>query len=225
MVALGKRYGIPVMEDLGSGSLVDFARYGLVKEPTVQETLAQGADVVTFSGDKLLGGPQAGIIVGRKPMVDAIRKNQLNRALRIDKLTLLALEETLRLYRDEASAVRRIPTLRMMLGSYREMVRKAERLRNMIGNPRSRSFTVEMDDGNSRAGGGSLPLLELPTRLVCLVPRERDALFMERWLRAYTPPIITRVEKERVVLDVRTIQSREFSTVAEAVRSLAGTRG
>ncbi len=225
MVALGKRYGIPVMEDLGSGSLIDFARYGLIKEPTVQETLAQGADVVTFSGDKLLGGPQAGIVVGRKAMVDAIRKNQLNRALRIDKLTLLALEETLRLYRDEAGAVRRIPTLRMMLGSYGEMVRKAERLRKMIGNPRSRSFTVELDDGNSRVGGGSLPLLELPTRLVCLVPRERDALFMERWLRAHTPPIITRVEKERVVLDVRTIQSREFSTVAEAVRSLAGTRG
>ncbi|MBW2096794.1 MAG: L-seryl-tRNA(Sec) selenium transferase, partial [Deltaproteobacteria bacterium] len=225
LVDLGKRYGIPVMEDLGSGSLVDFSRYGLVKEPTVQETLAQGADVVSFSGDKLLGGPQAGIILGRKSIVDAIRKNQLNRALRIDKLTLLALEETLRLYRDEHTAVRVIPTLRMMLGSYREMVRKAERLRKMIGNPGSRSFTITMEDGNSRAGGGSLPLLELPTRLLCLVPRERDAQFMERWLRACDPPIIARVERERVVLDVRTIQSREFMTVAEAVRSLAKARG
>jgi len=225
LVDLGKRYNIPVMEDLGSGCLVDLSKYGLVKEPTVQETLAQGADVVSFSGDKLLGGPQAGIILGRKSIVDAIRKNQLNRALRIDKLTLFALEETLRLYRDEHTAVRLIPTLRMMLGTYRDMVRKAERLRKMIGSPGSRSFTLEMEDGSSRPGGGSLPLLELPTRLLCLVPRERDAQFMERWLRAYDPPIIVRIEKERVALDVRTIQSREFTTVAEAVRSLAKTRG
>jgi L-seryl-tRNA(Ser) seleniumtransferase len=225
LVDLGKRYGIPVMEDLGSGSLIDFSKYGLVKEPTVQETLAQGADVVSFSGDKLLGGPQAGIIVGRKSIVDAIRKNQLNRALRIDKLTLLALEETLRLYRDERTAVRLIPTLRMLLGSYREMVGKAERLRKMIGNPGSRLFTVQLEDGTSRAGGGSLPLLELPTRLLCLTPREKDAQSMERWLRAYDPPIIARVEKERVVLDVRTIQLREFTAVAEAVRSFARTRG
>jgi len=225
LVDLGKRYNIPVMEDLGSGCLVDLSKYGLVKEPTVQETLARGADVISFSGDKLLGGPQAGIILGRKSIVDAIRKNQLNRALRIDKLTLFALEETLRLYRDEHTAVRLIPTLRMMLGTYRDMVRKAERLRKMIGSPGSRSFTLEMEDGSSRPGGGSLPLLELPTRLLCLVPRERDAQFMERWLRAYDPPIIVRIEKERVALDVRTIQSREFTTVAEAVRSLAKTRG
>jgi len=225
LVGLGKRYGIPVMEDLGSGCLVDFAKYGLGKEPTVQETVARGADVISFSGDKLLGGPQAGIILGRKAIVDAIRKNQLNRALRIDKLTLLALEETLRLYRDEQRAVKVIPTLRMILGTYREMVRKAERLRKMIGNPGSRSFTIEMEDGSSRPGGGSLPLLELPTRLLCLVPREKDAQFLEQWLRAYSPPIITRVERERVVLDVRTIQPREFTTVAEAVRSLAKVQG
>lgn len=225
LVDLGRRYGIPVMEDLGSGCLIDLSKYGLLKEPTVRETLAQGADVVSFSGDKLLGGPQAGVILGRKSIVDAIRKNQLNRALRIDKLTLLALEETLRLYRDEHTAVRLIPTLRMMLGSYRQMVKKAERLRKMIGNCGNRHFMIEMADGNSRAGGGSLPLLELPTRLLCLVPRDKDARFMEQWLRAYDPPIVTRVEKERVVLDVRTIQAREFTTVAEAFRSLAKTRG
>jgi L-seryl-tRNA(Ser) seleniumtransferase len=225
LVDLGRRYGIPVMEDLGSGCLIDFSKYGLVKEPTVQETLAQGADVVSFSGDKLLGGPQAGIILGRKSIVDAVRKNQLNRALRIDKLTLLALEQTLRLYRDERAAVRLIPTLKMLFGSYGEMVRKAERLRRMIGRVKGRNFRVEMEDGNSRAGGGSLPLLELPTRLLCLVPGDKDAQFMERRLRALDPPIIARVEKEKVVLDVRTIQSREFTTVAEAVRSLAKTRG
>jgi L-seryl-tRNA(Ser) seleniumtransferase len=224
LAGLGKRYGVPVMEDLGSGSLVDFSKYGLVREPTVQETLAQGADLVTFSGDKLLGGPQAGIILGRKNLVDAIRKNQLARALRIDKLTLLALEETLRLYRDERRAVREIPTLRMMLGSYGEMVRRVERLVKMIGNPRSPAFSIAMADGNSKAGGGALPLLELPTRLLCLVPGEMDAMSMEGKLRSFDPPIIARVEKERVLLDVRTIQAREFKMVAEAVKRLAGMR-
>ncbi len=224
LVALGKRYGLPVMEDLGSGSLVDFSKYGLVREPTVQETLAQGADLVTFSGDKLLGGPQAGIILGRENLVDGIRKNQLARALRIDKLTLLALEETLRLYRDERRAVREIPTLRMMLGSYGEMVRRAERLVKMIGDLRSPAFSISTADGNSKAGGGALPLLELPTRLLCLVPGEMDAMFMEGWLRAFDPPIITRVEKERVLLDMRTIQTRELKTVAAAVKTLAGMK-
>ncbi|MFZ0449961.1 MAG: L-seryl-tRNA(Sec) selenium transferase [Desulfatiglandaceae bacterium] len=224
LVNLGNRYGLPVMEDLGSGSLVDFSKYGLVREPTVQETLAQGADLVTFSGDKLLGGPQAGIILGRKNLVDDIRKNQLARALRIDKLTLLALEGTLRLYRDERRAVREIPTLRMMLGSYGEMVRRVERLLKLIGNLRSPAFSIAMADGNSKAGGGALPLLELPTRLLCLVPGEMEARFMEGWLRSFDPPIITRVEKERVLLDVRTIQSRELKTIAEAVKRLAGLK-
>jgi L-seryl-tRNA(Ser) seleniumtransferase len=224
LVALGNRYGLPVMEDLGSGSLVDFSKYGLVQEPTVQETLAQGADLVTFSGDKLLGGPQAGIILGRKNLVDDIRKNQLARALRIDKLTLLALEETLRLYRDERRAVREIPTLRMMLGSYGEMVRKVERLLKLIGNVRGPAFSIATAGGNSKAGGGALPLLELPTRLLCLVPGEMDARLMEKRLRSFDPPIITRVEKERVLLDVRTIQSRELRAVAEAVKTLAGMK-
>jgi L-seryl-tRNA(Ser) seleniumtransferase len=124
LVTLGNRHGIPVMEDLGSGSLIDFSKYGLKKEPTVQETLAQGADLVTFSGDKLLGGPQAGIILGREDLVDAVRKNQLARALRIDKLTLLALEETLRIYRDEEKALKEIPTLRMITEPYASLREK-----------------------------------------------------------------------------------------------------
>ena len=220
LVELGRRYSIPVMEDLGSGCFIDFSRYGLQKEPTVQEALAQGVDLVTFSGDKLLGGPQAGIILGRRDIVEAIRNNQLNRALRIDKLTLLALEGTLRLYRDEAKAIKEIPTLSMICTSYSELRKKANRLRQRIGKVDSDNFSIQMADGSSKVGGGALPLMELPTRLLCLVPGRLPPHVMERWLRSYDPPIIVRVEKDRVVLDVRTILEKEFSTVARAIQEL-----
>lgn len=221
LVALGKKHGIPVMEDLGSGCLIDFSRYGLVKEPTVQETLASGVDIVTFSGDKLLGGPQAGVILGKKDLVDSIKKNPLNRAMRIDKLTLVALEETLRLYRDEKEAVREIPTLRMIFQKYEKLRAKANGLRRRIGKVSTGNFTVSLMDGSSRTGGGALPLLELPTRLLALVPGRMSAGKMESWLRGYDPPIIGRVENDRVLLDVRTIQGRELGTVSEAVREMA----
>jgi len=218
---LGKQYGIPVMEDLGSGCLVDFSKYSLIKEPTVHDVLAHGADLVTFSGDKLLGGPQAGIILGRKDLVDAIKRNQLCRALRIDKLTLLALEETLRLYRDERIAVKEIPTLKMICQSHSLLEKKAERLLKLVGKLKTGNFSIELTDGNSKVGGGALPLLELSSRLLCLVPKELSPQFMERWLRAFDPPVITRLEKERVLLDVRTIQEKDLKTIAQAIRELA----
>lgn len=218
---LGRRHGIPVMEDLGSGCLVDLSSYGLIKEPTVQEALAKGADLVTFSGDKLLGGPQAGIIVGQKDLVEAIKKNQLNRALRIDKLTLLALEETLRLYRDEKVAVKEIPTLKMMLEPYRSLRKKAKQLLKMTGTLKTKNFSLELRDGSSMVGGGALPLLELPTRLFCLVPGNLSSQFMEVWLRSYDPPLITRLEREKVIIDVRTVQRKELKVVARAIVDLA----
>jgi len=218
---LGKQYGIPVMEDLGSGCLVDFSKYSLIKEPTVHDVLAHGADLVTFSGDKLLGGPQAGIILGRKDLVDAIKRNQLCRALRIDKLTLLALEETLRLYRDERIAVKEIPTLKMICQSHSLLEKKAGRLLKLVGKLKTGNFSIELTDGNSKVGGGALPLLELSSRLLCLVPKKLSPQFMERWLRAFDPPVITRLEKERVLLDVRTIQEKDLKTIAQAIRELA----
>ena len=224
LVNLGRRYSIPVMEDLGSGCLVDFSRYGgTLKEPTVSEVLAQGVDLVTFSGDKMLGGPQAGIILGRKNLVEAVRKNQLSRALRIDKLTLVALEETLRLYRDERTAIREIPTLRMILQPYSELKAKARRLLRMIGRLDNGKFTLELVDGNSKVGGGALPMAAMPSRLLSLIPGDLSAHSMEERLRAYDPPIIVRLEKDRVLLDLRTIQDGELRTVALAVRSLAAT--
>lgn len=221
LVALSRKYGIAVMEDLGSGCLVDLSKYGLIKEPTVQEVLSEGVDLVTFSGDKLLGGPQAGIILGNKNLVDAIRKNPLNRALRIDKLTLLALEETLNIYRDEDAALREIPTLIMITQTYHNLKTKAQRLFRMIGRFHSPNGILQLADGYSKVGGGALPLLELPSRLLCLKPGRLSASRMEEWLRAYDPPIIVRVERDHVFLDVRTIQESELKTVARAIKGLA----
>ena len=218
---LGLRHNVAVMEDLGSGCLIDFSRLGLAKEPTVREALASGADLVTFSGDKLLGGPQTGIILGKSPLIERIKKNPINRALRIDKLTLLALEETLRLYRDERTAVKEIPTLRMLCQPYRSLKRKAERLRSLIGSVAPGNFTIEFVDGNSRPGGGALPLAELPSRLLCLVPGTLSARFMETWFRRRARPVITRLEKDHVLLDVRTVLDRELKTVARAVVELS----
>jgi L-seryl-tRNA(Ser) seleniumtransferase len=221
LVNMGRKYGVPVMEDLGSGCFVDFSKYGLLKEPTVQEVVSEGVDVVTFSGDKMLGGPQAGIILGRKDLIDAIRKNQLTRALRIDKLTLLALEETLRIYRDEETALREIPTLRMILQPQKSLKAKARRLLRLIGSANEANFTLGIVAGDSKVGGGALPLLSMPTALLALSPGKLSAHAVESRLRAYDPPIIARVEKERVLLDVRTIQDKELPTVAEAIRALA----
>ena len=221
LVTLAHRHHVAVMEDLGSGCFVDFSKYGLVKEPTVQDVLAQGVDLVTFSGDKLLGGPQAGIILGRKPLVEAIRKNQLSRALRIDKLTLLALEETLRLYRDEPTAVKDIPTLQMILAPHEQLKSKARRLRRMIGTLDSGNFTLQIADSTSKVGGGALPLLVIPTCVIALLPGRLSANTIEQTLRDDDPPIISRVEKDQVLLDVRTIQERELKTVAQALRAMA----
>ena len=221
LVKLGRQHDIPVMDDLGSGCLLDFSQYGMIREPTVQEALEQGVGVVTFSGDKLLGGPQAGIILGKKDLVAAIRENQLNRALRIDKLTLLALEETLRIYRDPRMAVRDIPTLRMICSSYESLLEKAEQLHALIRGINTENFSVEQVDGDSKVGGGALPLQKLKTRLLSLIPAKLSAQRMEKHLRLNDPPVIARVEKDRLMLDVRTIRETEFQTVAQAVKTLA----
>ena len=221
LATLAHKRGIPVMEDLGSGCFVDFSKYGLIKEPTVQEVLGQSVDLVTFSGDKLLGGPQAGILLGRKPIVEAIKKNQLSRALRIDKLTLMALEETLRIYRDEPTAVKEIPTLQMILAPYEQLRSKARRLRRMIGKLNSANLALQLEDGTSKVGGGALPLLVIPTCLIVLNPSALSANALEERLRAYDPPIIARVEKNRVLLDVRTIRDTELKIVAQAIKEIA----
>jgi L-seryl-tRNA(Ser) seleniumtransferase len=220
LVELGRKYSIPVIEDLGSGSFIDFSKYGFEWEPTVQQVLSEGIDLITFSGDKLLGGPQAGIIIGKKELVEKVRKNQLNRALRIDKLTLIALEETLNIYRDERKALETIPTLNMIYHSYESLKMKARKLYRMISVKEGAGFKVDTLDGTSKIGGGALPLLELRTRLVRLNPVKMTAHDISEALKSCTPPIIVRVEQDSVLLDVRTIQEKELKLVAEKIDNL-----
>jgi L-seryl-tRNA(Ser) seleniumtransferase len=221
LVVLGKKHGLPVMEDLGSGCFVDFSKYGLPTEPTVQQVLKEGVDLVTFSGDKLLGGPQGGIILGRKDLVDHIRQNQLSRALRIDKLTLLSLEETLKMYRDEEAAMKDIPTLRMLSDPYESQKVKGKSLMRKIGKSEGAPFSFSLVDGLSKVGGGALPLMEMKTCLFDLAPKRLSANRIEKWLRSYDPPIIARMEKDHVLLDMRTIQKEELVIVAEAITALS----
>ena len=221
LVALGKRYNVPVMEDLGSGCFIDLSRYGLKGEPIVQDSTAKGADIVTFSGDKMLGGPQCGIILGKKETVSALKANQLARALRVDKLTLLALQETLYIYRDEERAIGHIPTLRMICQSYQSVCRKAKKLLGLIGKIDPDNFLVGLCDGFSRIGGGAMPLEEIQSRLLCICPQRLSAPHIEKLLRSCTPPIIARLEKDQVLLDVRTIQEKELKLVAEAIRKMS----
>ena len=214
MVALGAKYHLPVMKDLGSGNFVDFSKYGLIKEPTVQETVAAGADVITFSGDKMLGGPQAGIIVGKEDAVDRIKKNPINRALRIDKMTLAALEATLHLYRDEAEAVSAIPTLCMLTMPAKVIAAKARRLRDRLKRLGNNRLKVLLINSSSRVGGGSLPLQELPTKCVGIKIDGLSANRIERMMRQATPPVIGRIEDELVVMDMRTVQDEEIAVIA-----------
>ena len=221
LVSLGRSHGIPVVEDLGSGSFVDFSQFGLPGEPTVQEALKAGVDVVTFSGDKLLGGPQAGIILGRQDFIAACKKNPLTRALRVDKMTLAALEVTLRLYRDERQAVANIPTLRMIAAPIEELDRRAHQLVDSIAAADAeKKLSLQVQPGNSQVGGGSLPANDLPSRVVAIHSQALSAQRIEAFLRRNKPPIISRIESDQVLLDVRTLLPGDSPIIQDAFRRL-----
>ena len=220
LVALGAANELPVMEDLGSGTFIDFSKYGLLKEPTVQESVSTGTDVITFSGDKLLGGPQAGIIVGKKAVIDLIKKNPITRALRIDKLTLAALESTLRLYRDEEKASRIIPTLRMIMLPLGEIQKRARRLAERLKKIGDSRMHIQLLERSSKTGGGALPLMELPSLCVGVQIEGISPNKLEKMMRSYEPPIIARIEDDLYVMDPRTIQEDEFATIETALENL-----
>lgn len=222
LVELGARHGVPVMEDLGSGTFIDFSKYGLVKEPTVQESVAAGTDIVTFSGDKLLGGPQAGIIVGKKSTVDQIKQNPLARALRIDKLTLAALESTLRLYRDEEKAVRMIPTLRMLTMNIGDIETRASNLVEELKNIDKSRLEISLVERSSKAGGGALPLLELPSRCLRIRLQGMSANALEKSLRENDPPIIGRIEDDAYIMDPRTLRDDDLPIIGKAFENIIG---
>jgi L-seryl-tRNA(Ser) seleniumtransferase len=216
LVDLGAAHQIPVMEDLGSGTFIDFSKYGLLKEPTVQESVSAGTDVIAFSGDKLLGGPQAGIIVGKKQIIDAIKKNPITRALRIDKLTLAALEGTLRLYRDEEKAARIIPTLRMIMLPLHEIQSRAQNLADRLTDIGDSRMHIQLLERASKTGGGALPLMELPSLCVGIQIEGLSVNSLEKKMRNNDPPIIGRIEDDLFIMDPRTIQKDEYATIAAA---------
>ncbi len=220
LVQLGKQHQLPVVDDLGSGCLIDLTRYGLEKEPTVQETIQTGVDVVTFSGDKLLGGPQAGIILGKKKFLDLFKANPLTRALRIDKLTLAALESTLLLYLDEKTAMEEIPTLRMLSLDTRKLKRRGKRLLKRLSGAMDKKGTFLLREDVSQVGGGALPLQELPTAVVAIKPLDLSVNSLEENLRKGKPPIISRISKEELVLDMRTVFDEEIPLLAQAIEKI-----
>jgi L-seryl-tRNA(Ser) seleniumtransferase len=214
-------HGAASLYDLGSGLLMDLSPWGLAGEPTVTEALASGVDALVFSGDKLLGGPQAGIVLGTRAAIDACRNDPLARAVRSDKFTLAALEATLALYRDPETSRREIPVLRMLTEDVNEIRRRAEALRKGVEGERGGHARSELIEGESEVGGGSFPGAKLRTWLVRLNPDTRhltpDTLSAK--LRGGVPPIIARIADDRVVLDPRTIFPDELEAVTRAVRA------
>jgi L-seryl-tRNA(Ser) seleniumtransferase len=218
LVALARQRGLPIMEDLGSGALVDLSGFGLRREPLAADAIQAGVDVVTFSGDKLLGGPQAGILVGRRELLARFRRNPLARTVRIDKLCLAALEATLRLAREPERARQEIPVLRMLSLPASAVGARAETL---AGGLRAAVPGVHgrIEDGNSEVGGGALPLQALPTRVLALGPGPVSASTLEARLRTGDPPVLVRVQDEKVLLDLRTVAPDDDAALLAALKA------
>lgn len=216
---------IPLIHDLGSGSLLDLSAFGLHNEPTVKGSVTSGVDIVTFSGDKVLGGPQAGIIAGKKEYIDRIKKNQMLRALRCDKLTLSALSATLRLYYDEKLAFEKIPTLNALTVSKGILKKRAKKLHNILKSitPKEK-IKLTVEENVSRVGGGAFPETDLPTYTVCVDFLEKNSAFSaEAWKEAFLktdPSIVGRVERDKFLFDVRTIANEEFILIRDCILSI-----
>ena len=215
LVEIGKKHGLPVIFDMGNGLMLDMSEYGL-REPNVPASLAAGIDVILFSGDKLLGGPQAGIIAGKKEYISRMKKHPLARAMRVDKMTFAALEATLEKYRDPKTAVRDIPVLSMIASGSDEMKARAARLAEVIGksNP---DLVLELTAVEDQIGGGSAPMVRLPGWAVAVSGRGLTADSIERRLRRAEVPVVARIHDDRLLLCVRTIFEDEFELVAKAL--------
>lgn len=209
LVPLAREHEIPVIEDLGSGVLIDLSKYGITYEPTVQDAVRAGVDVVTFSGDKLLGGPQAGIIIGKKKYIDKMKKNPLTRALRIDKFTAAALEVVLKEYLSEERAIKNLPVLQMITKSLSEVDKEARKLKRFL---KTLDLDVELgiEKCESQIGGGSLPLERIPSVAVTMRPNKISTAELEERMRFLAVPIIPRAVNDKILMDVRTIGVQNF---------------
>jgi L-seryl-tRNA(Ser) seleniumtransferase len=224
LVALGKKHGLPVIDDLGSGAMVDFSRFGFHGEPVARASLAAGADLILFSGDKLLGGPQAGIIAGRKEFIQRIEKDPLMRAFRLDKMTLAALEATLRLYLHEEQALQEVPGLRMLALPLEELRKRCEALAARLAKIEGVGSAMVSDDV-AYVGGGSLPDQSLKTCVVELEPAGLGDADLARRLRTGTPAVIGRLRDGKLLLDLRTVFPRQEDALVEAVRATVAAKG
>jgi L-seryl-tRNA(Ser) seleniumtransferase len=221
LAALGHETGIHVMLDAGSGCLLDLSPFGISGEPAIRQCLADGAALVTFSGDKLLGGPQAGLIAGKRNLVEPLKQHPLLRAVRIDKLTLAALEATLRLYRDDRLALASIPTLRMLTVPAAELEQRANRIIRRFRRSLPESVTLLKHRGESSAGGGSFPLLQLPTTLIEVKIANSSPQEIEAELRKSSTPVVGRIHRGRYLLDVRTIPDRDLPKLLNSIAQAA----
>ncbi len=221
LVALGHKHDLPVIDDIGSGALWDFSRYGIDDEPMVKDSLKQGADLVLFSGDKLLGGPQCGIILGRKMWIDRVRRHPLARALRVDKMTLAALHATLKLYLDPEQAEQQIPLLRLLATPIENLRHRAEHLAPQLAATSSISAAEVVDD-TAYLGGGSVPTQALPTVCIALTPAFGSVDHLASRLRDAVPAVMGRVKRERLLIDLRTVFAEQDGDILAALTSLGG---
>lgn len=220
MVDLAHESGIFAIEDLGSGCLLNLTEYGLPYEPTVQEAITAGMDIVTFSGDKLLGGPQAGIIAGKKELVERIKKHPLARAFRMDKLTLAALEGTLLQYLDTENALEKIPTLRMLTKSYEELLMDGKKLIKQIRKATGDRLNIALEEDFSEVGGGSMPLHRMKTAVIAIKMEDKSPDAIATALRKGSVGVIGRISKERFILDVRTIPETEYELLSKQLTAI-----
>jgi L-seryl-tRNA(Ser) seleniumtransferase len=219
LAELGRARGIPVMEDLGSGCFVDLTRHGFPYEPTVPEVVGAGVDLVSFSGDKLLGGPQAGILVGRSELIDRLAHNPLNRAMRIDKFTVAALEATLYAY-EAGTALETIPTLRMLTEPVASIRRRARRVLVRVATETQRALGARLVESRSQVGGGALPTIELPTVAIALGTGARPAERLDDALRSGRPPVLGHILDARLLLDCRTVLPTDVPILAARLGAL-----
>ena len=211
---LGREKDIPVIEDIGSGVLIDLSKYGLEYEPTVQDSIKAGVDVVSFSGDKLLGGPQAGIIVGKKKYIDKMKKNPLTRAFRIDKFTATILEMIFHEYLNEEDAIKNIPVLSLITKDLKEKEKNANALFNKIENLENVA-DINVEDTFSQIGGGSLPAERIKSKSVTIMPKNISTQSLEAKLRAGKNPVVGRISEEKLILDMRTVLEDEIDILAQ----------
>ena len=223
LVDIAHSHGLIMIDDVGAGALVDFSRFGFDPEPTLPESINKGADIVTSSADKLIGASQGGIILGRAKLINAIRKNQFARIVRVGKLTLAALEATLKLFLDESLALCEVPTLQMLMRDLSEVTKEAKRLASQLSKGVSNAAVTTIS-GFSQMGSGSLPAQNLATTLAAVRPEKISAELLAKQLRLYKPPIFTRIQNDQVLIDPRTLRSGEDKILIEALHEILGRR-